>query len=371
VTSRILVVVASITLFISGLAVWVARQALDTDEWVETSSALVRDPEVQKATAAYLGDEIVKTTDLETRVEDALPQNLQALAGPLTGVLGDVAQRASLRALQSGAFQTLWEEAQRRAHEQLVEVVDGDAQQVYLDLRPMLGQVAVRIGLGPQVASRLESQQLVGRIEVLQEDEVSTIRRAGRALKGIAWVLALVSIALLFAAVWTAQGRRRQALLHVGIGIAVAGLALLVLRRVLGSEIVDTLASGGASQPAAQSTYDISTSLLREIARTFVVLGLVLMIAAWFAGPSRLATRARVFLTPTLRDHPGLAYAALGALLLLFLLSGWLPASGRLFGLVIYVGLLIAGVSALRRQVLAEADESGGPPAAGGPSSPA
>ena len=367
-SSRILVVLATVTLFLAGLAVWVARQALNTDEWVQTTSALARDPGVQEATAAFLADELVTSTDLAARVQEGLPPQLQALAGPLTGVIGEAAENAAVRALESGAFQDLWEQAQRRAHEQLVAVVEGDEQQVVLDLRPMLGQVAKRVGLSDQAVARVESQAVVGQVEVLDEDQVGTIRTAGRGLRALAWVLALLAIALLVATVWVARDRRREALLRAGIGVAVAGLALLALRRVLGSEIVATLADNGASTPAAQATWEIGTSLLREIARSFVVLGVVLIAAAWFAGPSRWATRGRAAIAPTLRDRPEVAYTVVGAVLLIVLLLGVLPGTGRLLGLLIYVVLAIAGTAALRRQVIAEDGEGA---AGSGPAAPA
>ena len=37
----------------------------------------------------------------------------------------------------------------------------------------------------------------------------------------------------------------------------------------------------------------IATSMLSEIAGAFVIIGVPLILAAWFAGPSRLATRGR------------------------------------------------------------------------------
>ncbi len=352
--SRIVIVLASITLFLAGLAVWVARQALDTDQWVETSSSLVRDPAVQKTTAAYLSDQLVGSTQVTSRLEEALPDQFSALAAPLSGFIGDAAENAALRALQSGAFQQLWEDAQRRTHEQLVAVIEGDERQVYLDLRPMLGQVATRVGLGPQAVANVESQGVLGRVKILEDDQVKTIRVAGRGLRALAWVLALLAIGLFTASVWLARGRRREALLQAGLGIAVAGLLLLAMRRVLGGDVVAALADGGASTPAAQATWNVATSLLREIAGSFVVLGILLVAAALFAGPTSAATRLRQMVGPTLRDRPGVAYSIVAVVLLLVLLAGILPASGRLLGLLIYSALAVGGVVTLRRQIISE-----------------
>ena len=348
-----LIVVASLLFFIGGFAAWVARQALDTDEWVDTSSALVRDPDIQEATSAYLADQLVDQDALTPRIREILPDRVDVLAAPAAGALAEVAERTALRLLRSGAFQTLWEETNRLTHEQLVDLVEGDKKQdIVFDLRPMLGQLAQRVGLGPEAVEQLPEDR--GRLVIMDADELNTVRAIGRALKAIVWVLVILGLLLQVAAVYVASDRRR-ALLRTGIGLFIAGLALLLIRRLVGEHVVETLTSGGAAEPAAAATWEIGTGLLREISAGILFTGVIVMLCAWLAGPSRLGTRARTGLAPTLRESPGLAYTFALGLLLVLLAVGVVPGGARIVMVLIYVVLVVAGVAALRRQVTAEA----------------
>jgi hypothetical protein len=348
-----LIVLASLVLFLAGFSVWVARQLLDTDEWVETSSALVRDPAVQQATASYVAEQLVDQDALTGRLQELLPDRVDALAAPAAGGLAELAERATLRALRSGAFQTLWADANRLANEQLVELVEGEANRaVVFDLRPMLGRVAARIGLGPDVVDRLPDDR--GVITIVRPEELETVRSIGRGLRALALVLVRLSIVLFVAAVWLGRERRRRALLQAGLGILLAGLLVLVARRLAGAGVVDALASNGAAEPAARATWEIGTSLLREIAAGVVALGVAVLVCAWLAGPGRVATRVRGWIAPALRDQPAIAYAVALAVLLVLLAVGILPGAARIVLVVLYVVLVVAGVAALRRQVIAE-----------------
>src|SRR5262245_105258 len=111
----LLVVLASVVLFVACLAVWVARQALDTDEWVKTSSSLVRDPAIQQETASYLADQLIDQRALTDRIRQILPYRTDPLAPVAAGAVAELAERTTVRAMRSGAFQTLWEETNRRA----------------------------------------------------------------------------------------------------------------------------------------------------------------------------------------------------------------------------------------------------------------
>jgi hypothetical protein len=351
----ILVILASFVLFFAAVSVWVARQALNTDDWVRTSNALIRDPHVQQETASYVADQLVDQAALTNRVKDILPNRVDKLAPTIAGVVPDVAEHATLRAMQSGAFQTLWEKTNRLAHRQLVKAVTGDTSTaVVFDLRPMLGQVATRIGLGPNVVNALPPDR--GKITIVRPHQLVTARRVAHALKTLSIVLVVLALALLIAAVWSSPDRRRT-LMQTGLGIFMAGLLVLVLRRILGHVIVNDLTGGGASQPAAQSTWDIGTSLLREIAAGVVALGIVVMASAWLAGPARWATRARGWISPTLREQPAIAFTVALVLLVLLLAIGIIPGSSRPVLVLIYIVLVVAGVAALRRQVEIEAGD--------------
>jgi hypothetical protein len=312
----------------------------------------VRDPAIQQATASYVAEQLLDQDALAERAREILPDRVDALAPTLAGGVAELAERAALRALRSGAFQQLWEETNRLAHEQLVDLVEGDSDTaVIFDLRPMLGQVAERIGLGPDVVDRLPEDR--GRLVIIQGDKLETVRSVGSGLKTLAIVLVLLAMALFAGAAYVSRDRRRT-LLQIGLGIIVAGMLILVLRRLVGAAIIESLTSGGAAEPAADATWNIGTSLLREIAAGVVFLGIIFIVCGWLAGPGRRAIQARTWMAPTLRDQPAMAYGIALGTLLVALVVGVLPGAARPFLVLVYLALVTGGVTVLRRQVTAE-----------------
>jgi hypothetical protein len=121
-----------------------------------------------------------------------------------------------------------------------------------------------------------------------------------------------------------------------------------------GAYVVDQVSGHGAGQPAAEATWRIATSLLASIAVTALVFGLLLAVGAWLAGGTGWARTVRRFSAPVVVGHPELAFAAVVALLALLLLGGLLPTLGGAWALLIYLGLAVAGVLALRRTTARE-----------------
>ena len=342
--ARIIVVLASLALWAGGFGLWVARQALNTDQWVETSSELLADPAVQQVLASYLADQVVEPGTTE-QIEQALPERLDALAGRAGAAIGDLAERAALRALRSGRVQELWAEANRRAHTRLIELIENeDVDEVAIDLRPLLERVALRVGRDPA-----DLPPDAGRFEVVSADKISTVRTVARLLRGGAIVALLLAVLLYAAAIYAAApGRRNGIVLGIGIGIVVAGLGMLVARRVAGRQIVDAVTAGSA-QVAAESAWEIATSLLTDIAGVVLVLGLIVILLAWLAGPSRPALWLRARVVPVVQGQPGIAYGVAVGLVLLLLALGWLPGADSLLFVLLYLLLAVGAVAALQR----------------------
>jgi hypothetical protein len=93
----------------------------------------------------------------------------------------------------------------------------------------------------------------------------------------------------------------------------------------------------------------IATSRLSEIAGAFVLVGIPLIAAAWFAGPARWAVRGRKAIAPFLRDRPEWTYAIVGAIMLLIFIWNPIPATGKVAGIIVFLALVL-GTYLLRRQ---------------------
>jgi hypothetical protein len=351
--ARILLSLACLVAVVAALGAWADRQLLDTDEWVSTSGQLLREPAIQAATAAYLSDQVVDTPQVTAQIREALPPRLAPLAGPLTAGAGELADRTVKRVISSGAFQKVWDATNRRAHQQLVAVIEDEddvlAQRgVILDLRPELGVLAERIGVAPGAANPDH-----GRVRILSGDQLDSVRTAVHVLSAVRWG-ALALLVLLLVGGVALSGDRARGLGGAGAALILAGLLILVVRRVAGDAVVDAVSAQGAGAPAAQATWRIATSVLVDIAKTGVVLGLLLALGAWLAGGTRWAAGVRRFAAPVIVDHPELGFAAVVALLALLLLGGLLPTAGSGWAVLIYLLLAGAGVAALRQTVIRE-----------------
>jgi hypothetical protein len=345
---------------VSALTVWAQRQALETDKWVATSSRLLEDDEIRSALSLYLVDQLYANADVAAELRAALPPEVKPLAGPIAGGLRELSVRAADSLLSRPAVQTLWEEANRRAHEAFIRIVDDEGEflqtgegDVVLDLQPLVQQLAARIGLSEeQVEERLGPD--AGRIVIMESDELGTVQTAVELIRKLSVWLAIAILALFAVAVYLAQGRRRETLRAVGITFVVVGGLLLVIRKLAGDWIVDTLADGQSVRDAASSAWLIGTDLLSGIAWTAIAYGAIIILAAWLAGPSRWAVSLRQRLAPSLRDRPGLVYAIVGGLYLLVVAWGPTPAFRQPWSILVFAALTGLGVEAFRRLAIRE-----------------
>jgi Short C-terminal domain len=357
-TALALVVVASLLAFLAIFALWANRQLLDTDNWTETSSSLLEDDDIRGQVATFLTNELYTNVDVQARLRQALPPRADALAGPAAGALRQVVERAVDRLITRPRPQRAWEEANRRAHRRLLQVVEGGGDgvstsggNVTLDLGTLLGRAEGQLGIG----GRLEGKIPPGAAEltVLRSSQLELAQDVVRVMKALAVVLVVLAIGLFALAVYLARGWRREALRATGIGFVAAGVGALVAHNLAGGAVVDSLATTDSVRPAAESAWSISTSLLHQAAVSTVAYGVVIVVAAWLAGPTRVAVAIRRALAPWLRE-PRFAYTGLAVVVLLVVAWGPTPATRKALPVLLMIGLLVAGMEALRRQTARE-----------------
>jgi hypothetical protein len=261
VAAVVLVVVTSIVFTVSVVGVWTRRNALNTDKWVETVGPIAEDPAVQQALGSWMTTELMTAIDPETFFESVLPEQGQALAGPLTSALRGFVNDRVDTFLASDTFQRLWVEINRRAHTRVVAVLEGDTGnlqiengKVVLNLVPVLNGVLAEIGkASPEIFGRTVDLPTVS-VDDIPEDAVSKVESAlgvdlpdnfgqftvfeAQRLEAVqdavelfdrlvvvAVVLAFLLIAL---TLWVSPSRRRT-LLQLAVGIA---LGVVLIRRI-------------------------------------------------------------------------------------------------------------------------------------------
>jgi hypothetical protein len=354
----VLVVVATIVGIASVFALWGNRQLLESETWSQTSEELVEDEDVQEALAAFITTTLYENVDVQQLLTDRLPPELAPLAGPASGALRNVTEDVALRALEQPKVQQLWVDANGVAHAKLVQLIEDRGEfvstgggVVTVDLQGILAEVTTQLGVGEKLVSKLPPEAAA--FEVMRSDELESAQRAVHALHTAAWVLTVLTLLLFAAAVALAGERRREILRATGVGFVVIGAVVLLARQFAADAVVGSLSEAAANDAAVAATFSIGTSLLLETGQSIVGYGLVMILAAWFAGPTAWATSARRGITPYLR-RPGYAYG--GTAVLLVLLFWWDPvvATHRLLPSLVLVLLALIGTEMLRRQVIRE-----------------
>ncbi len=360
----ILLVLAAVLLLLSAFAVWVNRVALNTDVFVDTSTALIEDDAIRKAVATKAVDELYANVDVEAAIEERLPDDVKSLAGPTAAALRQAAPEILDRGLEQPALERVWEAALEQSHRTLVQVLEGGGDRVSteggvvtLELRPIVLEAADRLGIRDQVEERLPED--AGRIEVLRSDELDTAQNGFQLLKTLAWVLPLLTLAAFGGAVWLARDRRR-AIRGIGITIAVVGALGLLAANLTGNYVVNSLVEQRDGRDAADNAWNILTELMRSSFRWFVLIGVLFIVASWLAGPGRRAIATRRTLAPVLRERLW-PYVGLAVVALILLVTSPVSDVTRLLVVALLVALGAAWIELTRAQTLREFPEAGAP----------
>jgi hypothetical protein len=359
ITVWVLVVLASILMLVSILTTWVNRQMFDNTSWNNATTEVIQDPKVQGALATYTVNQLYEHVNVAQALQQRLPGNLKRLGAPLAGALQEPATQSVKLLLGRPRVQQAFITASAVAHEKLVNVLENKTGHgistgngvVTLNLHELITEVGQALGLPASALANLPSN--TGTITLLKSDQLSAAQKGVQAIHALsAWLL--VAVLFLYGlAIYLARGRRRVTLRNVGITFVVVGLITLIVRRLLGNYIVNSLAAPGY-QVATHHLWLIGTAILGQIGGAVVLYGVIITLAALFAGPSTLAIRMRRSLAPTLNEHQEIVWAVVGFVYLLAILWGGTHALRTWWGILLLAGLAALGVVALRRQTLQE-----------------
>jgi hypothetical protein len=345
-----LIVFGSLIAFLATFAIWANRQLLETDTWTDTSTKLLENEEIRSQVASTMVDTLYANVDVQAELQQALPPRLQPLAGPASAGLRELTLRLANQSLERPRVQQLWEDANRRAHETLIDVVEhGGDQDVNLDIGTLVTQLGQQAGV--DVAGKIPPG--VANIEILPNDKLSSAQKAIKLLRGLAIVLLVLALALFALAIYLAGGWRREALRDIGFAFIIVGVFVLVVRSLAGDALVNSLASTEAIKPAVSNTWSIGTSLLSAQGGAAIFYGLFIVIGAWLAGPVGIARSARRAITPILQRRV-IAYSALGLLLLLLFIWSPTPGFQRLPTALLLIALSIVGLEFLRQKAIGD-----------------
>jgi hypothetical protein len=284
---RALLALAAVVGVAAIFAVWADRQLLDTGQWTKTSSKLLANDAIQRELATYLTDQIYANVDVASELRAVLPAPLESLSADASHGLRSLTGKSIARALTTRQVQQLWRVANEAVHRQLVRQIEHqpsasdhttNGEALVLDLRPIVVALAERLGVPRSAAEQLRSG--VGEIVLARSKRLETLKGAARGLHDLAVVLPLLALLLCALVLALSRGRRRRALVGVGAAALVAGGVSLVLRALLGAQVVNELSATEVVRPAVRAAWSIASSLLSEIALATIIAGAALALVA-------------------------------------------------------------------------------------------
>lgn len=372
--ARVLVVVASILVIFSIMATWIRAQIIDTEGWTQTSVRLLQNEKVRGVVAGELSERVLAVANVQDLAAEKLPKELRPLAPLLSTAASQVVPKAIEKALEIPAVQELWGRANHVTHEQVMKVLNGGGHVlstqgglVSINLETLLDQIGGRLGVGSDVGAKLPADKR--KLDVLHSNQLKLAQDGVKAMKGLSFILPLLVILMYVGALALAAGYRRKVLLEIGWGVIAGALLALVLRRWIDSYVVENLVKNEGVRPAAREVLDIATSGWRSRALWLLITGVVVIFAAWLAGPMRWAVQLRRWVADPLERHPAWFATGAGAIVLLIATLGPTRTPGQALPLLIELVLVVLGVLALRRQIAQERGEWDGasaPPKVGG-----
>jgi hypothetical protein len=308
--AALLIVIGCLLAPVSVVGVWGANQVSDTSRYVANVTPLISEPSVRGALTDKITTAISSRLDVQGLAQQAASQlssrGLTRLGGLISGFSGSLASAVSgfihstvAKIVSSPAVASIWVQANRVAHTQLVKALSGQRG----------GAIAISggevvIGLGPfidQVKRNLAARglTLVDKLPpinptfgLFSAKYLVKAQSAYRTLTTLKWLLPLIALVLLAAGVYVAKGHRR-ALVGAGLGLA-AGMLLLGLGLAATRALyLNSVPASVLPADAAAAVFDTLVRFIKQGLRMLLVLGLVVALTGFFTGTSVTAVRTR------------------------------------------------------------------------------
>jgi hypothetical protein len=342
VLAGISLVLACLAILVATVAVWSHQVAFNTQRFTALASNALDDPEVIDPLSARISAQVVSALDVQSRLENVLPERVTAIAGPVTLALQDGLTRRLETLLAEPRMQQALTRTLAFAHERVMNLLRGQAQavtdldgQVVIEVYPALlvalqelqtaGIIGADVQLPDPATSEppgvirgvLENRLGVtlpadfGTIPIMSVEQLQTAQTVVKAFDIVVIVLIVLAVALSVLTIWLAA-RRPRMVVFLAIGTIIA----FVLARLFTNAATDAVTAGIAAEGlrgAVRSILDATLADFRGWALLILIaLGLV-AIAAWYW--SRPATARRVslpeFRTERSIERIGLALIAL------------------------------------------------------------
>jgi hypothetical protein len=356
--SAALVVLACVLAFVSFIAVWTRSLVLDTDAYVRAVGPLIEKPALRDELSVRIVEELYSHVNVEKLLRDALPKRADVLAPTLKQGIRDTAIKLASTALATEAVRHVWENANRVAHDQVVDVLEGkgtilttDEGEVAVELGPLAEKVRDALDAnGVHLFDSVPAASLDRRFVLFRSADLARAQDATRLLDALGKWLPFATVAV-FAAAIALSTRHRRTFGYSALALA-ATMVVITVALAIGRAYYLDHVGAGISRAAAAVPFDGLFKSMRKWSRIVFVLSIALWFATWFAASRKLMAREREVREAIRRVAHAHArmLAGAGVIVAALLLVGWDRPSPRIvFGVVVLLVVWETGLGVLSR----------------------
>lgn len=277
-----------------------------------TFAPLAKDPSVQ----VFVTDQVVVAIDQQVNIRsltadvfdgiaslglsDRAATALKALEGPTAEGIKGLMRNVVSNFVTSKSFATVWEQALRTTHQQLIATMQNDKNaavtlgqngEIGIQLGPIIAHVkAVLVKQGVTFAQAIPAIDKT--IVVAQSDAIGPIQALYQLTIAVGAWLQWVALAMLVAGVLVAR-RRSLALVGAAVGLGIAMSLLAALLAIGRTMVVATLSPSVMPAKTATGLYDQVVAFIQSAAVAVAVLAIAVAVVGWMAGPFRTPRRLR------------------------------------------------------------------------------
>ncbi|MFE7223146.1 hypothetical protein ACFU7D_00030 [Nocardioides sp. NPDC057577] len=302
----ICLVLAGLLMTPAAVAYWGQRTLNDAERYVETVGPLVESPEVQDVIATRVTAAIQKQVDVEAILNTAFAgviadrPRLEQLVAPLAAAINGLVEREVRAFIASDEFADIWVLANTRAQQSLQRILNGDdsgavslqGDELVLDVDEVIERVKDRlVARGLTIVENVPIPETDRQIVLMDAPQLRQVRTIYAFSNPVAqWLLPVVGVLFLGALVLA----RRRPRMAVWIGAVIAANALLLAWVLsIGEQMFVNALAGTDFGPASRIFFDTLLTYLDRGQQVVLWLGLVIVVAGWFAGSNRYGTTAR------------------------------------------------------------------------------
>jgi hypothetical protein len=273
----LLVIVATLSFIALNMSFWVKRTITDTDQFVATAQPLLSEPAVTENISTKLTNELFSNVDIEQRLQESLPENIQFLAGPLSSQMESFTKSQINKALQSDEAQKIWGEILRTTQSTII---------AYLNNESNTGEITIN-SLYAFANNNLENSQIsfllnknippkIGNIQLADIEAVPQAQTYLKYIESAPQILTLLFIISVVIIILLANNKRKVSLVIVSVLLITSILMITVV--TLGEDQVSKIAKP-ENKDAAVAIYSTFTkSMYSQIQGLIWLLGSILVV---------------------------------------------------------------------------------------------